>query len=59
MSTPEKPTHETPVARRVVVTPSSKPRDFELGGRSVTFVPMTIMRRHSSKLIVLPAGTKL
>lgn len=57
MSNPEKPTRETPAARRVVVTPSGKPRDFELGGRSVTFVPLTIKRRHSSKLIVPPAGT--
>lgn len=57
MSTPEKPTRETPAARRVVVTPSGKPRDFELGGRSVTFVPLAIKRRHSSKLIVPPAGT--
>ena len=57
MSNPEKPTRETPAARRVVVTPSGKPRDFELGGRSVTFVPLAIKRRHSSKLIVLPAGT--
>lgn len=58
MSTPEKPTRDTPAARRVVVTPSGKPRDFELGGRSVTFVPLAIKRRHSSKLIVPPAGEK-
>lgn len=58
MSTSEKPTRETPAARRVVVTPSGKPRDFELGGRSVTFVPLAIKRRHSSKLIVPPAGEK-
>jgi hypothetical protein len=58
MSSPEKPTRETPAARRVVVTPTGKPRDFELGGRSVTFVPLAIKRRHSSKLIVPPAGEK-
>ena len=58
MSRPEKPTRETPAARRVVVTPTGKPRDFELGGRSVTFVPLAIKRRHSSKLIVPPAGEK-
>ena len=58
MSSPEKPTRETSAARRVVVTPSGKPRDFELGGRSVTFVPLAIKRRHSSKLIVPPAGEK-
>ena len=58
MSSPEKPTRETPAARRVVVTPTGKPRDFELGGRSVTFVPLAIKRRHASKLIVPPAGEK-
>ncbi len=58
MNSPEKPTRETPAARRVVVTPSGKPRDFELGGRSVTFVPLAIKRRHSSKLILPPAGEK-
>lgn len=58
MSTSEKPTRETPAARRVVVTPTGKPRNFELGGRSVTFVPLSIKRRHSSKLIVPPAGQK-
>ncbi len=58
MNSPEKPTRETPAARRVVVTPSGKPRDFELDGRSVTFVPLAIKRRHSSKLILPPAGEK-
>jgi hypothetical protein len=58
MNSPEKPTRETPAARRVVVTPSGKPRDFELGGRSVTFVPLAIKRRHSSKLILPPADEK-
>lgn len=57
MGLTNKPTRETPAARRVVVTPSGKPRQFETGGRSVTFVPLAIKRRHSSKLIVPPAGT--
>ncbi|MDO8252247.1 MAG: hypothetical protein Q7T78_21375 [Rhodoferax sp.] len=52
-----KPTRETPAARRVEVTPSGKPRQFEVGGRSVTFVPLAIKRRHSSKLILPPVGT--
>jgi hypothetical protein len=52
-----KPTRETPAARRVEVTPSGKARQFEVGGRSVTFVPLAIKRRHSSKLIVPPVGT--
>ena len=56
MTTPIKPTRETPASRRVVVTPSGTPRQFEVGGRSVTFVPLTIKRRHRSKLIVPPAG---
>jgi len=34
-----------------------KPRQFELAGQSVTFVPLAIKRRHNSKLIVPPAGT--
>ena len=57
MAPTDKPTRETPAARRVEVTPSGKPRQFEMGGRSVTFVPLSIKRRHSSKLIVPPAGT--
>lgn len=57
MSSPDKPTRETPAARRVVVTATGKPRQFETGGRSVTFVPLAIKRRHSSKLIVPPVGT--
>jgi hypothetical protein len=56
MSSPNKPTRETPAARRVVVTPAGRPRQFEMGGQSVTFVPLAIKRRHSSKLIVPPAG---
>jgi hypothetical protein len=47
----------TPAKRRVEITPSGKPRQFETGGRSVTFVPLAIKRRRSSKIIVPPAGT--
>ena len=57
MDPTSKPTRETPASRHVEVTPSGKPRFFEMGGRSVTFVPLTIRRRHSSKLIVPPVGT--
>ncbi|MFZ4480836.1 MAG: hypothetical protein ACOYNZ_13195 [Rhodoferax sp.] len=57
MTTASKPTRETPASRRVVVTPSGAPRQFEVGGRSVTFVPLAIKRRHRSKLIVPPAGS--
>jgi hypothetical protein len=37
-------------------TPTGQPRQFETMGRSVTFVPLVIKRRHSSKLIEPPAG---
>ena len=57
MTAANEATRETTAGRRVVVTPSGKPRQFELGGRSVTFVPLSIKRRHSSKLIVPPVGT--
>lgn len=43
-------------ARSVVITPSGKSRQFESGGRSVTFVPLSIKRRHRTKLIVPPDG---
>lgn len=43
-------------ARSVVITPSGKSRQFESGGRSVTFVPLCIKRRHRTKLIVPPDG---
>ena len=56
MSDDIKPIRETPAGRRVVVTASGTPRQFEVGGRSVTFVPMLIKRRHRSKLVVPPVG---
>ena len=40
-----------------MVTPIGQPRQFETMGRSVTFVPMLIKRRHRSKLVVPPVGT--
>lgn len=43
-------------ARSVVITPSGRSRQFESGGRSVTFVPLSIKRRHRTKLIVPPEG---
>ena len=39
-----------------MVTPTGQPRQFETMGRSVTFVPLLIKRRHRSKLILPPAG---
>lgn len=48
--------NERAAARSVVITPSGKSRQFESGGRSVTFVPLSIKRRHRTKLIVPPEG---
>ena len=48
--------NEKAAARRVIITPSGKSRQFESGGRSVTFVPLSIKRRHRTKLIVPPDG---
>ena len=56
MAAINKPTRETPASRRVEITPSGTPRQFEVGGRPVTFVPLAIKRRRSSKLIVPPIG---
>ena len=56
MASTAKPTRETPASRRVEVTPSGTPRQFETGGRLVTFVPLVIKRRRSSELIVPPVG---
>ncbi len=42
--------------RKVEITPSGTPRQFEAGGRSVTFVPLAIKRRHYSKVLVPPPG---
>ncbi len=56
MGAEKKPPRETPAKRSVVITPAGKSRQSETGGRSVTFVPLTIKRRHRTKLIVPPAG---
>ncbi len=45
---------DMPAKRRVEITPTGRPRQFETGGRSVTFVPLAIKRRHCSKVIVPP-----
>ena len=55
MSNPS--SRETPASRRVVVTQEGKPRQYEVAGQSVTFVPLAIKRRHTSKLIAPLAGT--
>jgi len=52
----ERQPKKTPAKCRVVITPSGNARQFETAGRSVTFVPLAIKRRHRTKLIVPPAG---
>jgi hypothetical protein len=47
---------EVPALKRMEITPSGIPRQFEAGGRSVTFVPMTIKRRQASKMLIPPPG---
>lgn len=47
---------EVPALKRMKITPSGIPRQFDAGGRSVTFVPMTIKRRHASKVLIPPPG---
>lgn len=48
---------EWPALRKVDITPSGSPRQYEMGGQSVTFVPLTIKRRASTRLLIPPAGT--
>ncbi|MEQ1916782.1 MAG: hypothetical protein ABL856_08670 [Gallionella sp.] len=40
------------------ITPSGTPKQFDACGRSVTFVPLTIKRRHASKVLIAPPGEK-
>ncbi len=47
---------EHPSGRRVEVTHTGAPRQFESGGRSVTFVPLAIKRRQFSKVLIPPPG---
>ncbi len=46
-----------PAQRKVEITPSGNAHQFEVDGRSVTFVPLAIKRRHYSKVLVPPPGT--
>ena len=38
------------------ITTTGSPRQFDHGGRSVTFIPLQIKQRHTRKLLVPPAG---
>lgn len=50
------PNREVPALKRMEITLSGIPRQFDAGGRSVTFVPLTIKRRHASKVLIPPPG---
>lgn len=58
MNMSKKTSREIPAQRKVEITPSGTARQFEMGGRSVTFVPLAIKRRSYSKLLVPPPGVK-
>lgn len=55
MSALNKP--ERPSQRKTEITGAGIPRQVEAGGRSVTFVPLSIKRRRFSKVLVPPPGT--
>ncbi|QDF95543.1 hypothetical protein CJ010_02765 [Azoarcus sp. DD4] len=44
--------------RKVEITVTGEARQFEAGGQSVTFVPLTIKRRSYSKVTVPPPGSQ-
>jgi hypothetical protein len=44
--------------RKVEITITGEARQFETGGQSVTFVPLTIKRRCYSKVLVPPPGSQ-
>lgn len=58
MNMSKKTSREIPAQRKVEITQSGTARQFEMGGRSVTFVPLAIKRRSYSKLLVPPPGVK-
>lgn len=57
MNTGKNPARQVPAQRKVEITPSGNARQFEAGGRSITFVPLSIKRRSYSKVLVPPPGT--
>lgn len=56
MSVRKTTSRELPALRKVEITPTGTPRQYEMGGHSVTFVPLAIKRRSSSKVLVPPPG---
>ncbi len=47
---------EVPAQRKVAITMTGDARRFDAGGRSVTFVPLSIKRRRHSKVLIPPPG---
>jgi hypothetical protein len=45
--------------RKVEITVTGEARQFEVGGQSVTFVPLAIKRRSYSKELVTSPGRKM
>ena len=43
----------------VEIKESGAPRQYEINGRPTTFVPLSIKRRHVSKVLVPPAGSEI
>jgi hypothetical protein len=52
----EKAGREISAQKKVEITLAGDARQFEAGGRSVTFVPLSIKRRRYSKVLVPPPG---
>nr|WP_311528653.1 hypothetical protein [uncultured Ralstonia sp.] len=47
---------KVPAQRKVEITIAGEPRQFDAGGRAVTYVPLVIKRRQHSKMLVPPPG---
>jgi hypothetical protein len=49
-------TQKTRQRRKVEVSIAGPSREYQSQGRAVTFVPLTIKRRHTRKLLIAPPG---
>lgn len=47
---------QRPMSRAVDIQETGLVRQYEVDGRATTFVPLSIKRRHTSKVLVPPAG---
>lgn len=50
---------QRPMPRAVEVKESGQPRQYDTHGQATTFVPLSIKRRHVSKVLVPPAGSEV